>query len=100
MHVQDIFQSHPTTFSFEFFPPKTAETAESLYETIRELEPYQPHFVSVTYGAGGSTRELTHELVVRIVGNEVLAACTLRHGGVTQRKNFVIRQCHEVSEGR
>jgi len=66
MHVQDIFQSHPTTFSFEFFPPKTAETAESLYETIRELEPYQPHFVSVTYGAGGSTRELTHELVVRI----------------------------------
>ncbi len=66
MHVQDIFQSHPTTFSFEFFPPKTSETAESLYETIRELEPYQPHFVSVTYGAGGSTRELTHELVVRI----------------------------------
>ncbi len=66
MHVQDIFQSHPTTFSFEFFPPKTAETAESLYETIRELESYQPHFVSVTYGAGGSTRELTHELVVRI----------------------------------
>jgi len=66
MHVQDIFQSHPTTFSFEFFPPKTIETAESLYETIRELEPYQPHFVSVTYGAGGSTRELTHELVVRI----------------------------------
>ncbi|MFZ4682506.1 MAG: methylenetetrahydrofolate reductase [NAD(P)H] [Terrimicrobiaceae bacterium] len=66
MHVQDIFQGHPTTFSFEFFPPKTAETAESLYETIRELEPYQPHFVSVTYGAGGSTRELTHELVVRI----------------------------------
>jgi len=66
MHVQDIFQSHPTTFSFEFFPPKTIETAESLYETIRELESYQPHFVSVTYGAGGSTRELTHELVVRI----------------------------------
>ena len=39
---------------------------ESLYETIRELETYQPHFVSVTYGAGGSTRELTHDLVVRI----------------------------------
>ncbi|MEI6338657.1 MAG: methylenetetrahydrofolate reductase [NAD(P)H] [Verrucomicrobiota bacterium] len=72
MHVQDIFQSHPTTFSFEFFPPKTAETAESLYETIRELESYQPHFVSVTYGAGGSTRELTHELVVRIKETTVL----------------------------
>ena len=66
MHAQDIFQSHPTTFSFEFFPPKTAESAESLYEAIRELEAYQPHFVSVTYGAGGSTRELTNDLVVRI----------------------------------
>lgn len=66
MHAQDIFQNHPTTFSFEFFPPKTAESAESLYKTIRELEVYQPHFVSVTYGAGGSTRELTNDLVVRI----------------------------------
>ena len=66
MHAQDIFQNHTTTFSFEFFPPKTAESAESLYETIRELEAYQPHFVSVTYGAGGSTRELTNDLVVRI----------------------------------
>jgi methylenetetrahydrofolate reductase (NADPH) len=66
MHAQDIFKSHPTTFSFEFFPPKTAESAEALYETIRDLEPYQPHFVSVTYGAGGSTRELTHDLVVRL----------------------------------
>lgn len=66
MHIQDIFRDHPTTFSFEFFPPKTAESSESLYQTIRELEPYQPHFVSVTYGAGGSTRELTHDLVMRI----------------------------------
>jgi methylenetetrahydrofolate reductase (NADPH) len=66
MHIQDIFSKHPTTFSFEFFPPKTAETAESLFQTIRELVPYRPHFVSVTYGAGGSTRELTHQLVVRI----------------------------------
>ena len=66
MHIQDIFRTHPTTFSFEFFPPKTAEAAESLYQTIRELEPYLPHFVSVTYGAGGSTRDLTHDLVLRI----------------------------------
>jgi len=66
MHIQDIFSSNPTTFSFEFFPPKTPEAAESLFQTIRELEPYLPHFVSVTYGAGGSTRELTHELVMRI----------------------------------
>ena len=54
------------TFSFEFFPPKTPEAAETLYQTIRELESYTPHFVSVTYGAGGSTRDLTHDLVERI----------------------------------
>ena len=66
MHIRDIFKNHPTTFSFEFFPPKTAEAAEALFQTVRELEEYLPHFVSVTYGAGGSTRELTRELVVRI----------------------------------
>jgi len=66
MHIQDILSSHPTTFSFEFFPPKTPEGAESLFQTILELEPYLPHFVSVTYGAGGSTRELTHDLVLRL----------------------------------
>ena len=53
-------------FSFEFFPPKTPEAAESLYQTIRELEAFMPSFVSVTYGAGGSTREFTHDLVERI----------------------------------
>lgn len=66
MHVQDIFAKHPTTFSFEFFPPKSADAAESLYTTISELESFDPAFVSVTYGAGGSTRELTHDLVVRL----------------------------------
>ncbi|MGB9476443.1 MAG: methylenetetrahydrofolate reductase [NAD(P)H] [Candidatus Udaeobacter sp.] len=65
MHITDILRDSPT-FSFEFFPPKTPETAETLYQTIRELESYMPHFVSVTYGAGGSTRDLTHDLVERI----------------------------------
>ncbi|MHC4853420.1 MAG: methylenetetrahydrofolate reductase [NAD(P)H] [Planctomycetota bacterium] len=66
MHIQDIFAKHPTTFSFEFFPPKTEASSESLYETIARLQELKPSFVSVTYGAGGSTRELTHDLVVRI----------------------------------
>lgn len=66
MHIHDIFDKHRTTISFEFFPPKTEKSAESLYGTIAELEAYKPSFVSVTYGAGGSTRELTHDLVVRI----------------------------------
>ena len=66
MHIADIMRGASPTFSFEFFPPKTAEAAESLYQTIRELEEYMPHFVSVTYGAGGSTRDLTHDLVERI----------------------------------
>src|SRR5215471_5232092 len=66
MHINDIMQGGSPTFSFEFFPPKTPQAAETLYQTIRELESYTPDFVSVTYGAGGSTRELTHDLVERI----------------------------------
>src|SRR3954470_24763504 len=66
MHITDIMAAESPTFSFEFFPPKTAEAAETLYQTIRDLETYMPHFVSVTYGAGGSTRDLTHDLVERI----------------------------------
>jgi methylenetetrahydrofolate reductase (NADPH) len=66
MHITDIVRGNSPTFSFEFFPPKTPEAAETLYQTIRDLELYMPHFVSVTYGAGGSTRDLTHDLVERI----------------------------------
>jgi methylenetetrahydrofolate reductase (NADPH) len=66
MHIRDIFDQQPTTLSFEFFPPKNEKGAESLYQAIEQLEGLKPSFVSVTYGAGGSTRELTHDLVVRI----------------------------------
>lgn len=66
MHVQDIFARYATTFSFEFFPPRSQEASERLFATISHLEQLKPSFVSVTYGAGGSTRELTHDLVLRI----------------------------------
>jgi len=66
MHIQDIFARSKTTLSFEFFPPKTEAASEKLFQTILQLEAFKPSFVSVTYGAGGSTRELTHDLVVRI----------------------------------
>ena len=53
-------------FSFEFYPPKTDEGTQALLRTVEELAPLEPGFVSVTYGAGGSTRERTLELVTRI----------------------------------
>jgi len=66
MHISDILQRQRPSLSFEFFPPKTAEASQALLETVKELAVYKPAYVSVTYGAGGSTRELTHDLVVRI----------------------------------
>lgn len=66
MRIRDrLTPGHPS-FSFEFFPPKTPAATDALYLTIAELEPLQPAFVSVTYGAGGSTRDLTIELVSRL----------------------------------
>lgn len=58
--------------SFEFFPPKTAEMEVALWQSIERLAPLNPRFVSVTYGAGGSTRERTHEIVKRILSETAL----------------------------
>ena len=66
MHIKNIFEKYNTTFSFELFPPKSEKTSKQLFATIQDLNPLELAYVSVTYGAGGSTRELTHDLVVRI----------------------------------
>lgn len=58
--------------SFEFFPPKSEKLEAELWESIRKLEPLQPSFVSVTYGAGGSTRDRTHRTVARILNETTL----------------------------
>jgi methylenetetrahydrofolate reductase (NADPH) len=64
--ISDILR-RGTSYSFEFFPPRTPEAEATLERALRELEPLGPSYVSVTYGAGGSTRERTHELVVQIL---------------------------------
>lgn len=66
MHIQDVFGQSSTTFSFEFFPPQSPKGSEKLFQNLKELETLKPSFVSVTYGAGGATRDLTHDLVVRL----------------------------------
>ncbi|MCU0242878.1 MAG: methylenetetrahydrofolate reductase [NAD(P)H] [Vicinamibacteria bacterium] len=66
MHINDIFARHSILFSFEFSPPKDQAASDDLFRTISDLIPLQPAYVSVTYGAGGSTRQLTRDLILRI----------------------------------
>ncbi|MCG8599465.1 MAG: methylenetetrahydrofolate reductase [NAD(P)H] [Verrucomicrobiales bacterium] len=73
MHIKDILDdSEGPTISFEFFPAKTAASRAKLRETIETLSAANPAFVSITYGAGGSTREATQELVRHVKGNTAL----------------------------
>lgn len=74
MHISDILQANKPSFSFEFFPPKTPSASQKLFSVIHQLEKLHPSFVSVTCGAGGSTRELTDALVKRITTETSLLA--------------------------
>jgi methylenetetrahydrofolate reductase (NADPH) len=79
MYIRDLFGSGGPAFSFEFFPPRSEEAASQLERTIADLRCLEPSFVSVTYGAGGSTREKTLDIVGRIrrdTGIEAMAHLT------------------------
>ena len=77
MRIVDLFGGSDPVISFEFFPPKTEDGVDALYETVKALRPCRPSFVSVTYGAGGSTRDRTLELVARI--QRELGITTMAH---------------------
>src|SRR2546428_223080 len=79
VRIIDAFGQAKPVFSFEFFPPKTEEGVRALFKTVGELKPLEPTFVSVTYGAGGSTQQLTLDLVSEIkhqIGLETMAHLT------------------------
>ncbi|HJZ22495.1 MAG TPA: methylenetetrahydrofolate reductase, partial [Bradyrhizobium sp.] len=84
--------------SFEFFPPKTEEMERSLWETITRLAPLAPNFVSVTYGAGGSTRERTHSTIARILKETALtpAAHLTCVGACRADIDEVVARYHEI----
>jgi methylenetetrahydrofolate reductase (NADPH) len=87
MRIDEIIAAGTPVFSFEFFPPKTDAGEQNLYDALRELEPLEPSFVSVTYGAGGSSREKTIEIVKRIkdeFGLEAMAHFTCVGATVSQ----------------
>jgi methylenetetrahydrofolate reductase (NADPH) len=84
--------------SFEFFPPKSEEMERSLWDTIKRLAPLHPNFVSVTYGAGGSTRERTHSTIVRILKEtELLPAAHLTCVGASRGEiDDIVDRYHEA----
>ncbi len=79
MRIDELLESHEPTFSFEFFPPKTEQGEQNLQAALSDLSALEPSFVSVTYGAGGSTRERTLAIVTRLrdtYGLEAMAHLT------------------------
>ncbi len=94
--------SHPAparpAISFEFFPPKTEEMERNLWEVVSRLAPLAPDFVSVTYGAGGSTRERTHSTIARILGETPLtpAAHLTCVGAARHEIDEVVARYHDI----
>ncbi len=98
MHIRDILAKDRNCFSFEFFPPKDEKGAGLLFATISDLVSLKPSYVSVTYGAGGSTRELTHDLVVRIQrGTSLTVVSHLTCVGSTRDEIHIILQKYQAS---
>jgi methylenetetrahydrofolate reductase (NADPH) len=89
---------HGPAISFEFFPPKTEEMERSLWETIKRLAPLAPNFVSVTYGAGGSTRERTHSTIARILAEtNLLPAAHLTCVGAPRGEiDDIVSRYHDI----
>lgn len=84
MKISDLFSSNRRLFSFEFFPPKTDAGEAALEKAVGELEELQPAYISVTYGAGGSTRDRTIDLVSRIQKKGITAMAHLTCVGATK----------------
>ncbi|MFI7597689.1 methylenetetrahydrofolate reductase [NAD(P)H] [Actinoplanes sp. NPDC049681] len=92
--IGDLIRRPAPTFSFEFMPPKTREAEQLLWRTIRELEPLRPDFVSITYGAGGSTRDTTVDVTERVATETTLlpmAHLTAVNHSVAELRNVVGR---------
>jgi methylenetetrahydrofolate reductase (NADPH) len=97
MKITDQLSAKKPAFSFEFFPPKDQAGVDRLFETVARLQAYEPAYVSVTYGAGGSTRRLTVDLVTRIkreVGLEAMAHLTCV-GATREEISSVLDQLQE-----
>jgi methylenetetrahydrofolate reductase (NADPH) len=93
-HIGGALPGSMLRVSFEFFPPKTAAMEEQLWHAVKRLEPLAPQFVSVTYGAGGTTRERTHATVKRIVDETSLrpAAHLTCVGATREEIDRVVRE--------
>ncbi|WP_344610521.1 methylenetetrahydrofolate reductase [NAD(P)H] [Dactylosporangium salmoneum] len=90
--IGDLIADHGPTFSFEFSPPKTAEGERQLWQAIRELESLQPSFVSITYGAGGSTRDTTVAVTERVATETTLlpmAHLTAVNHSIAELRNVI-----------